>query len=96
MARRGQGPFRTRACSGRFEIYLSADLKMMAAEVTEKGSALQIGRVQSLFQARPAFGPSHAYDVAPDGRRFLIDTAVGEESAAPLTLVVNWTAALRH
>ncbi len=81
---------------GKELFYLSADLKMMAAEVSEKGSALQIGRVQPLFQARPAFGPNHAYDVAPDGRRFLINTVVGEESAAPLTLVVNWTAGLKH
>ncbi|HEV8132512.1 MAG TPA: protein kinase [Acidobacteriota bacterium] len=81
---------------GKELFYLSADLKMMAAEVSEKDSALQIGRVQPMFQARPVFGPGHAYDVSPDGRRFLVVTVVGEESAAPLTLVVNWTAGLKH
>ena len=34
----------------------------------------------------------HQYDVSPDGQRFLINAA--ESSASPLTVVINWPAAI--
>jgi hypothetical protein len=33
--------------------------------------------------------------VSPDGQRFLVNTLTEEPTSAPITLVVNWTAALK-
>ena len=35
------------------------------------------------------------YDVAPDGKRFLLNNRLGEGSAEPITVVTNWTAELK-
>jgi hypothetical protein len=35
------------------------------------------------------------YDVTPDGQRFLVNNALGEESAS-ITLVQNWAAGLKR
>jgi hypothetical protein len=36
------------------------------------------------------------YDVSADGQRFLVNTLMQEAtSAAPITIVVNWTALLK-
>jgi len=83
------------------ELFFLAEGKLMAAGVNAKGSNLDIGNPQLLFDAHLAL-PGAAnmavrrdYDVAPDGKRFLILTA-GEESSAPINLVVNWTADLKR
>lgn len=34
------------------------------------------------------------YDVTPDGQRFLVNSLPREDAAAPLTLLVSWTAAI--
>jgi len=47
-----------------------------------------------LFDAHAGFGPFTHYDVAPDGKRFLVAT-LGEGGSAPMNLVVNWTADLK-
>jgi len=41
-------------------------------------------------------GGGYRYDVTADGQRFLINTAVEQRSAAPITLVTNWTADLKR
>jgi Tol biopolymer transport system component len=73
--------------------YLAPDNKLMGAAIQVRGPQVEVGTVRPLFAtaARRQFG---AYDVSPDGR-FLIN-AVGEQSAEPITLVVNWTAALKR
>jgi hypothetical protein len=38
---------------------------------------------------------SQQYDVTPDGQRFLIDVDMSDVTAAPLTVVLDWTAALQ-
>ncbi len=83
---------------GKELFYLAADNKLMAVEIKEKGASLEIGNVQPLFQARPVsvltFGA--VYDASADGRRFLINSATEQESSEPITLVINWTAALHR
>jgi len=67
----------------------------MAASVSGEGPAFQIGVVQALFEARPRPGVNaKPYDVSADGQRLLVNTLV-REASAPITLVVNWTAALK-
>jgi hypothetical protein len=73
-------------------FYVGPDNKLMAATVDGKGSRFEVGNVKPLFATR-AGGPRSWYAVSPDGQRFLINTAP-EQTAAPLTVVLNWTAGL--
>jgi Tol biopolymer transport system component len=64
--------------------------KLMAVQVSTTGSEFKIGKARALFPIPPGSG----LDATPDGQRFLIE-ALGEQSSAPLTLLVNWTAKLK-
>jgi hypothetical protein len=39
---------------------------------------------------------AHHYAAAPDGQRFLMISATNEALASPITVVLNWTAALKR
>ena len=79
---------------GREIFFVSPDNKLMATEVNPKESTLEIGNAQPLFELRLAASPGYRYDVARDGKRFLVDTQkLG--SSVPLELVVNWVADLK-
>ena len=71
----------------------------MAVDVTE-GPIFKASVPRTLFQVPVAQighneGASQVlgWDVAPDGKRFLIDTAT--TSSEPVTVVLNWTAELK-
>ena len=50
---------------------------------------------RELFQL-PALDPeSIPYDVAPDGKRFLVPAAAERIAAQPLKVIVNWPALLK-
>ncbi|HEV2299235.1 MAG TPA: protein kinase [Candidatus Acidoferrales bacterium] len=81
---------------GRELFYLSADNKIMSAEIAEQGSGLLIGKVQALFQANPITTSGAVYVVTGDGKKFLVaSTTTQQSSSEPLTLVVNWPALLK-
>lgn len=67
----------------------------MAASVDGRGSAFQIGEVRPLFRTRVVTAGRYRYDVFLDGQRFLMITTIEESASAPVTVVVNWTAALK-
>jgi hypothetical protein len=57
-----------------------------------------VGAVGPLFEMRPSIGQGSFFDVSPDGQRFLVNSIPGsaaDQTPAPITLVVNWTSALR-
>ena len=59
------------------------------------------GRLSPLFDLKPAGTSSYVplqYDVAPDGKRFLVvRRAAGEESESdPVVVDLNWTGRLRQ
>jgi serine/threonine protein kinase len=82
---------------GRELFYISTDNKIMSAEVTEQGSSLLIGKVQSLFQVNPVpFAGGSNYDVTGDGNKFVVATLAASQMPEPLTLVVNWVALLKQ
>jgi hypothetical protein len=37
----------------------------------------------------------HEFDVSPDGQRFLMGTLIGEPTALPPTVILNWSAILK-
>jgi Tol biopolymer transport system component len=75
------------------EIFFLQENTLMAAGVTATGSRFDVGAVQRLFEV-PTFEGYWPYDVSPDGQRFLVNTM--SEAVSPLTIVVNWPAALKE
>jgi serine/threonine protein kinase/Tol biopolymer transport system component len=75
--------------------YLSLDQKLMAVAV---GPGPSFGAPTELFQVRVPEGTSAQrthYVPSRDGRRFLVNTPTGDASMVPITVVLNWTAALK-
>jgi len=90
---------------GKELFFVGGDGKMMAVPIkasvatgTEEASTLAVGAPEPLFGVHLAASPVEGlfqYDVTADGKRFLLNSSVGGEVAAPpLNVVVNWDAAL--
>ena len=80
---------------GRELYYLSSNQKLMAVGV---GPGPSFGAPTELFQVRVAGGVSPLrthYVPSRDGQRFLINTPTGDAAMVPITVVLNWTAALK-
>ena len=78
---------------GKELYYLNPAGAMMAAPIVVRGDTLEQGAPELVFQTRivgsgTEAGHTRQYDVAPDGR-FLINTEL-DDSAAPITLLMNW------
>ena len=76
--------------------YLSKDRKLMTVPVVAGPS---FGVPKMLFQTQISKGISSLnmhYVPDRDGRRFLVNTQVGEPAPNPITIVLNWPAALRN
>ena len=79
-----------------FYLTLPPDATLMAAAVTARDTAFDVGMVEPLFAVRPPGTGGSFYDVSPDGQRFLVNMAPEVTTApTPITVVVNWTAGLK-
>ena len=79
---------------GKELYFLAPDAILMAVPVTGAGTSFEAGTPVALFPTRIVNGGSVAtnrpqYAVARDGR-FLINQPVGDATAAPITLILNW------
>ena len=82
---------------------MSTEGKLMAVDVKtaptfEAGTPKALFAPQTLGQRYYGF-PRYDYDVAADGKRFLVNSvSKAPESSAPepITVVVNWLAALKR
>ena len=83
---------------GKELYYRTTDGRVMAVEVTP-GPAFQTGTPTPLFQtaldAGSFINSSFAWDVAKDGRRFLIVEPASEKTSTPFTVVLNWQMGLK-
>jgi len=79
---------------GKELFYIGLDNRLMAAEVSIKGAEAEIGAVRPLFGPMPS-GNLYQYDVSADGQRILAVMPDEQAASEPLTLVQNWTAALK-
>ena len=73
------------------EIFYLWGKRVIAAEVDGRGTSFAAQKEQALFEVPEGSG---WYDVARDGKRFVMITQKVSNVNAPLTLVVNWTARL--
>jgi hypothetical protein len=81
---------------GKEVFYIAPDGTLTAVEVAAKGSKMEIGRIQPLFGGLPANNTGAIpYDVAPDGKRFLVDIQIAPAAAEALVVVHNWRSALQ-
>ena len=82
---------------GREILYLSPDGKLMSVEVSVNGSMFQSSAPKSLFavNSRTDRVLSWLWDVTADGQRFLVVTEPENANATPITVVLNWQAALK-
>ena len=80
---------------GRELFYLAVDGTMMAVPVGA-GRSFDAGRPQALFSSNAwRLRVSQVYAVTKDGQRFLVAAMPPKSTgAAPLTVVLNWTAAI--
>jgi Tol biopolymer transport system component len=80
---------------GRELFYVAVDQRLMAVPV-HVGASLDPGTPKELFRLHAvADFLGNTYDLAEDDQRFLVNTPVAEEDSQPLTVVINWTAALK-
>ena len=79
--------------TGKELFYLTLDGKMMSVPIQVRGDALDIGTPTPLFDTHQA-PAEFAYDVTPDGKRFLVESHEAASTRMSLTLVTNWTAGL--
>jgi Tol biopolymer transport system component len=91
----GGGNFPRWRADGRELFYTTRDGHLASVPVSLQGQEVSVGEARTLFALRAAPAGSYAYDVVADGQRFLVNNVVEAASPSPITLVVNWLAALR-
>jgi serine/threonine protein kinase/Tol biopolymer transport system component len=78
---------------GKELFYSAPGNRLMGAAVNGSGSAFEVTAARSLFQAPATVAGGYA--LSTDGERLLINTLVEDRTPVPITLVLNWTAALK-
>jgi Tol biopolymer transport system component len=79
---------------GKEIFYLSPNGTMMSVAINTEGG-FKPGLPQPLFATVLKAFPGFQYDVAPDGKHFLLNNWLSEASAEPIVVVTNWTAELK-
>jgi len=81
---------------GRELYFVAEDDTVMVAEVEANQNKFEVKNVRPLFRvnlAPEATERSGSYDVTADGTHFVVN-ASSDEAQPPITLVLNWNAAL--
>ena len=80
-------------------FYLASNQTLMAVGVKSNQTTLEVTPPKALFATRIKWmeiqAAAHHYAAAPDGQRFLISSATDEARSVPVTIVLNWSAALK-
>jgi serine/threonine protein kinase len=86
---------------GKELFFFTPDETLMDVDVRTEGGAVQLGVPKALFRASVIGGTGGAtisawrWDISADGKRFLINTALDDAAASPVTLLLNWQSALK-
>ena len=88
---------------GRELYYYTPDRKLMAVEVSGKGSTFKVGVARPLFEIRVSgigvdrgFPGSGYYAAARDGKRFLVAGTAQVPEHQQIVVMLNWTADLKQ
>jgi Tol biopolymer transport system component len=74
-------------------FYVDRDRNLIAVQIRETAQQFTVTSSSRLFQLQLPLGVG-AYDVTPDGQRFLVATRTHLEQSSPLTVVTDWPARL--
>jgi hypothetical protein len=86
---------------GRELVFYAADSKLVAVQ-TNDGSVLDVGAATPLFEGRLLNGPTvstgfrQQFDLAPDGRRLLLNLPVEQAAPPSIVVVLNALAGLKR
>jgi len=83
------------ARGGKELFFLAPEGKIMSVEVRAH-TVFEAGAPKALFATVLKNAPGPPYDVSSDGQRILLNRPIGGESLPPITLVQNWTAAVKR
>jgi len=93
------GGFQPRWRADGKELFYLSGRSVMSVSVIP-GRELQLSPPKALFEVTFWGGAGaatvHRWDVSADGQRFLINTGADEIEKAPITVILNWQAALRQ
>ena len=78
---------------GKEIFYVDAARQLVAVDVSGDGPTLKIGAPKPLFAINSG-AARFSYDVSPDGQRVLV-LAGRPVSLQPMTVITNWTSALK-
>jgi Tol biopolymer transport system component len=82
---------------GRELFYLTLDGQIASVEVSPTDGAWQPGRSRMLFSVNvPEPAGTSDFDVARDGRTFVVNTLLGYPAVPPVQVVLNWTNLLKR
>jgi hypothetical protein len=76
-------------------FYVSPDNKLMSVSLEPTATSLEPSEPRQLFRLPAAVSTWSPYQVAHGGRRFLVRAVPEQQTAQPLTVIVNWPALLR-
>jgi eukaryotic-like serine/threonine-protein kinase len=81
---------------GKELFYLAPDNKLMAIDVTTSPN-FNPSPPHALFDTHVVRSPvdQFIWDATADGKKFLMVTAAGEDAPVPVTVILNWQAALK-
>ena len=85
---------------GRELFYASAGNRSIMMVPIQPGATLKAGAPTRLFSLGAEFAArpnprNNAYDVTPDGQRFLVSLPAAEPGSSRITVVQNWTATIK-
>jgi hypothetical protein len=72
------------------EIYFANGAKMMAASVSRREPAVEIGVPQELFESRIIANAGDHYAARPDGKLFFFAVFGENAQDRPVTVLLNW------
>jgi eukaryotic-like serine/threonine-protein kinase len=78
------------------ELFFVAGNTLMAVDVQTDTQVFHAGTPKPLFEFRPMPSGGTRYQVADNGRRFLVNTPLESTQPEPITVVTNWTAGLKR
>jgi Tol biopolymer transport system component len=81
--------------NGKELFYLQGN-RLMAVDVNAESGSFDRGTPRMLFDAPIANKLRNAYLATTDGQKFLINARIETKDTLPMTLVLNWPAALKH
>ena len=92
----GGGTFAKWRRDGKEMFFLDPADNLMAVDVNSSGPTIQLGTPHALFRVFGIQNTLGPYDVTADGKKFLINSGDVKEENQPMTMVQNWTAALKN